>query len=415
MGLPDVVCFSQLRWDFVFQRPQHLMSRAARTRRVFYVEEPRLTTRRVAYLRQRMSPDGVLVCTPYLPRITHESAPPAIAALVRDILDAERVRRPVVWYSTPMAEPIGREIDAACRVYDCMDDLAGFRHASRRIHEHETRLLATADLVFTGGQSLYEAKSALHPRVHAFPSAVDVRHFARARLSPPEPPDLNDVPRPRLCFVGVIDERIDLDLVVATADARPGWHVVMIGPTAKISRRQLPVRPNVHYLGKKDYDSLPDYLAHVDAGIMPFAINRATRYISPTKTPEYLAAGLPVISTPIADVVRGYGERGFVAIASGVDAFVAACEVAISEPRDEAEARRRRADELLARISWDATWARMDRLILRAVADRAVERAETAGRRSDADALRTSSSPTSGVRRDSHAALRPTAATRVAE
>ncbi|MDQ3881074.1 MAG: glycosyltransferase, partial [Chloroflexota bacterium] len=373
MGVPDLVCFSQLRWDFVYQRPHHLLSRAARTRRVFYVEEPRPTARREAYMATRRTPEGVVVAMPHLPRITLDSAPPAVARLVGEMLVEHGIRRPVVWYSTPMAEPVGRDIDAACRVYDCMDELAAFKMASRRIREREARLLASVDLVFTGGRSIYEAKAALHPRVHAFPSAVDLDHFAGGRTPGPEPYDLAEIPRPRLCYVGVVDERLDMDLLSGVAAARAAWGVVVVGPVAKIPYRSLAQAPNIHYLGKKPYGSLPEYLGHSDVAIMPFALTAATRYISPTKTPEYLAAGLPVVSTSVPDVLRTYGEPGLVAIADGVDRFVAACDDALGEDAGRAAHRRRAADEVLATMSWDATWERMDRLITRAVARRAVE------------------------------------------
>ena len=183
-------------------------------------------------------------------------------------------------------------------------------------------MLARADLVFTGGQSLYEAKRGQHPRVFAFPSSVDAAHFARARRATDDPADQAAIPHPRLGFFGVIDERMDLDLLAAIADARPDWHLVIIGPVVKVDPASYRERANIHYLGKKDYQELPGYLAGWDVALLPFAINESTRFISPTKTPEYLAAGKPVVSTPIRDVVRPYGMRGLVHIAATADDFV---------------------------------------------------------------------------------------------
>ncbi|MFN2484605.1 MAG: glycosyltransferase [Candidatus Limnocylindria bacterium] len=366
MSSRDLVCFSQLRWDFVYQRPHHLMRRAARTRRVFYVEEPRLTARE-PYLRERSTPEGVEVLTPYLPRITHESTAGPITALLGAALRGHGVRRPVVWASTPMSQPIVAAFDAACVVYDCMDDLASFKFAPRPIRDREARLLAAADLVFTGGIGIYEAKRALHPKVFPFPSSVDAAHFGRARGSAPEPRDLADIAHPRLGFVGVVDERMDMRLLAGVAAARPEWSWVIIGPVAKIPYRLLARAANIHYLGRRDYAVLPDYLGHVDVAIMPFAINAATRYISPTKTPEYLAAGLGVVSTRIADVVRTYGGGRAVEIADDVEGFVAACERLLGTDRAVVRAE---ADWHLEGMSWDETWRRMDGLISQAVAAR---------------------------------------------
>ena len=394
MRLTDIVCFSQLRWNFVFQRPHHLMTRAARGRRVFYVEEPRQTQRTRPYIRA-VRAHGVLVCTPYVTRASQRPArwgAPAgrrlapgqeaarmrhndavVASLVDDLLRRHGVVRPVVWCSTPMLEPVAREIDAAARVYDCMDELAAFRRAPPGVAEREDALLRSVDLVFTGGYSLYEAKRRRHPRVFNFPSAVDAAHFAPARAGLPEPADLAGIGRPRLGFVGVVDERLDARLLGDLAEARPDWQWILVGPVAKIRRRALPHAANVHYLGRRSYGELAAYLGQFDAAIMPFAMNSATRYISPTKTLEYLAAGLPVVSTPIVDVVRTFASRGLVEIGGDVAEFIAACERALAAPRD---ARRAEADDLAARTSWDATWARMERLIAQATALRALRGAD---------------------------------------
>ena len=239
-----------------------------------------------------------------------------------------------------------------------MDELSGFRGAPPELVALEGELLAEVDVVFTGGHSLYEAKCDRHANIHPFPSSVDVAHFAQARRSGSEPDDQAALPRPRLGYYGVIDERLDLGLVAALADQRPDWSVVMVGPVVKISEDDLPRRANIHWLGGKDYAVLPDCLRSWDVALMPFALNEATRFISPTKTPEYLAAGRPVVSTPIADVVRHYGEVEAVRIADGADAFVAACDDALALVRDGggwlAE-----SDALLADQSWTRTFAGM--------------------------------------------------------
>ncbi len=355
----DLVCLSHLRWHFVFQRPQHLMTRFARERRVFFVEEP--VAAETAGLDVRLESSGVCVVTPQLPT---GLSPEAETATQRRLLTAffarQRIRSFVLWYYTPMMLRFTDHLDPLAIVYDCMDDLSGFAGAPPGLVKEERRLLERADVVMTGGHSLYEAKRDMHPNVHAVPSSVDVAHFAQARTASEGPPDQAAIARPRLGFFGVIDERMDLDLVRGVAAARPVWHIVLVGPVIKIDPASVPAAPNVHALGGKRYDELPAYIAGWDVALLPFARNRATRFISPTKTPEYLAAGKAVVSTSITDVVRPYGERGLVRIADTVPDFVEAVEKALRErpgPRQAA------ADAFLARMSWDATWRRMRNLV----------------------------------------------------
>jgi UDP-galactopyranose mutase len=189
---------------------------------------------------------------------------------------------------------------------------------------------------------------------------IDAAHFREARNKTDEPADQKQIPHPRLGYYGVIDERIDIDLLGKIAELRPEWQFVMIGPVVKISDEDLPRRENIHYLGGKDYKELPDYLAGWDVALMPFAMNESTKFISPTKTPEYLAAGKPVVSTPIRDVVRPYGEKNLVRIAATAEEFVEACEKALQEDRETKTAE---ADRFLAEISWDKTWSQMANLI----------------------------------------------------
>ncbi|MFL6194839.1 MAG: glycosyltransferase family 1 protein [Thermoanaerobaculia bacterium] len=379
---PDLVCLSHLRWDFVYQRPQHLMSRFARDRRVFFFEEPHFGDGSPR-LEVSERPGGVRVAVPHLPHgLSAEEAEAAQRGLLQDLLEGHAVSDFILWFYTPMALPIASGLAPGAVVYDCMDELSLFRGAPPALLERERRLLEEADLVFTGGQSLYEAKRERHSSVHAFPSSIDADHFGRARDaagSLAEPADQAAIPRPRLGYFGVIDERIDLDLIAAAAAARPDWQWVMVGPVVKIDPGSLPRRANLHYLGMKSYDELPAYLAGWDAALMPFALNESTRFISPTKTPEYLAGGRPVISTPVRDVVRPYGEMELVHIAADPEAFVAAAERALArhgEGGAEREDWLRRVDELLARGSWSRTWRQMSDLIDAAVARR---RERTAG------------------------------------
>ena len=354
---PDLICLSHLRWNFVFQRPQHLLTRCAQERRVFYIEEPLLNTPGQPRLELRR--DGALtVVVPHLPGTSAQ--PEVLRRLVDRLLTEQRIERYVLWYYTPMALAFTDHLTPEAIVYDCMDELSAFAGAPAELKTREAELLRRAELVFTGGQSLYEVKRHAHPNVHAFPSSVDVAHFGKARRFSSDPEDQATIPRPRLGFFGVIDERMDLELLAGVAAARPDWQLVMLGPVVKIDSASLPRLPNIHYLGSKSYHELPQYIAGWDVALLPFARNEATRYISPTKTPEYMAAGKPVVSTSIRDVVRPYGQQGLVRIADSVDAFVAACEAALHE---DAAVRLRNSDVFLRQTSWDGTWTRMRHLV----------------------------------------------------
>jgi UDP-galactopyranose mutase len=359
---PVFLCLSHLRWDFVWQRPQHLMSRFARNHRVLFWEEPIYDGSDPRVDRRICLQTGVHVLTPHLPG-PHGGADET--EILRSLLDEtlEQQAPAVAWYYTPMMLPLARHLDPECIVYDCMDELANFKGAPPELLTLEAELIAVADLIFTGGYSLYEAKRERHPEVHPFPSSVEVPHFEIAREIGLDPKDQADLPQPRLGYCGVIDERMDLDLIAAVADAEPDWSIVMIGPVVKIDWSTLPQRPNIHYLGGKQYADLPHYLRGWDVALMPFALNESTRFISPTKTPEYLAAGCPVVSTPVTDVVRHYGGVEAVRIADGPEAFVTACRQALALSRGAYTGWRTEVDTILAGNSWDNTQAAMATLI----------------------------------------------------
>ncbi|MFO1148412.1 MAG: glycosyltransferase [Alsobacter sp.] len=369
---PLLLCFSHLRWDFVFQRPQHLLTRAARHYQVVFFEEPVFEDGVEPELAVSPRDGGVTVAQPRLPSGMSEAMQIAAQRRMVDSLVAVNGRPAVLWYYAPLAMAFSSHVLAETCVYDCMDELSAFRNAPPLLPAMERRLFGRADLVFTGGMSLYEAKRSQHPRVHGFPSSIDVGHFARAR-SPGrrDPADQAAIAGPRLGFFGVVDERMDVDLVAAAAALRPDWQFVMIGPVVKIDPDTLPRLPNLHWLGGKAYADLPDYLGGWDLGFMPFARNEATRFISPTKTPEFLAAGLPVVSTPITDVVRPYGEKKLVEIAETAEEVVAKAELLLARPR---EAWLARVDRHLSRGSWDRTWDTMHDLIRSAAASRSAQR-----------------------------------------
>ena len=361
-----LICFSHLRWNFVFQRPQQLMTRFARDMAVIFWEEPvDIPARETAYLQIREAEGfpGVRLVVPHLPEGMPEDAREATLARLLDS-HLSSVRGPLVaWYYTPMMLPFSRHLVPDVTVFDAMDELSKFKFAPEHLLTLEQELIDRSDLVFTGGSSLFEAKKDRHHSVHCFPSSVDRAHFAKARSRLFDPADQEDLPRPRLGFYGVIDERFDTELLDQLAELRPDWSFVMVGPVVKISEDELPKRPNIHYLGGKSYDQLPAYLCGWDVALMPFAMNESTQFISPTKTPEYLAGGTPVVSTPIKDVVRHYGQLEGVGIAADADAFLAACETALELTRNPESGWLAEADLMLSATSWDTTQARMAGLV----------------------------------------------------
>ncbi|MEB3311781.1 MAG: UDP-galactopyranose mutase [Snowella sp.] len=369
---PDIVCLSHLRWNFVFQRPQHLLSRCSQERRVFFVEEPIFKPEPGGRLDISNDQCGVTVVVPYLLQgMAQEEINAALEGLLSDLLVDYQIHHYICWYYTPLAIAFTRHLQPQAVIYDCMDELSAFKGASPQLKEYEAELFRRANLVFTGGQSLYESKVNRHPHVYAFPSSVDVAHFSQARKVE-EPTDQADIPHPRLGFFGVIDERMDLELLQGVAEARPDWHLVILGPVVKIDPATLPQCDNIHYLGSKSYQDLPKYLAGWDLALLPFARNESTRYISPTKTPEYLAAAKPVVSTSIRDVVRPYQELNLVRIADTVEEFVTAAEKAMQEDTPTS-GWLDRVDAFLNKLSWDRTLASMIKLIDSAIATEQAE------------------------------------------
>lgn len=368
-----VICFSHLRWDFVLQRPQHLMQRFAQGQQVFFFEEYIPTDHHLAYL--EIHPfDGTTVkaIRPRIPHWWNESdRQAALARLLDDLLRLHGSAKPILWFYTPQMYDFAKHINAAAVVYDCMDELANFKFASPRLRDDELALMARADVVFAGGMSLYEARRHGHANIHAFPSSVDIDHFRAARNSIVSPEDQAGIPGPRLGYCGVIDERLDLDLIRSVAKSRPDYAFIFLGPVAKISPDDLPRAANIHYLGQKAYADLPAYLSGWDAALMPFALNEATRFISPTKTPEYLAAGLAVVSTRIVDVIRTYGDTKGVFLTGGVEEFTSACDAAVALSHSGGDWLTK-VDAMLALSSWDKTFGSMASLVEQAVASSVV-------------------------------------------
>lgn len=362
-----LVCFSHLRWSFVWQRPQHLLTRIARQHPVYLIEEPRIHETDDAPHLAVSKESGITILTPSLPRTEGQKGgfTSRNNALIRTVL-AKYFRHElsspevIAWYYTPMSlGALPAELHAVITVYDAMDELANFRGAPRELRDRERALMQRADLVFAGGPSLHESRKFRHPRAFCFPSGVDAAHFGARDVSCPE--DIFRHPAPIVGFYGVLDERVDFDLVAGIADLRPDWTILMIGPVAKIEESDLAHRPNIHYPGMRSYNQLPHYLSRFDVAILPFALNEATQFISPTKTLEYMAGGKPIVSTAIRDVVDLYGE--VVEVARTAEEFVEAIEMLWNESREEQAARSEKARALLTQHGWDTIAGRMMELI----------------------------------------------------
>lgn len=369
----ELVVFSHLRWDFVWQRPQQLLSRLSENYRVWFVEEPIYCEGEPAWEIQAVDQaiGNVIVARLHSPINEpgfHESQIEQLRRMLPSLFQDHNIGPFIAWFYTPMAEPLLDTLEPEVIVYDCMDELSAFRHAPAEIIQREASLLQQADLVFTGGPSLYEAKRDLHPAVHCFPSSVDVKHFGQAITTQADPSDQQSIPHPRLGFFGVIDERLDIELLDAVATARPDWQIVLVGPVVKIACETLPRHRNIHYLGQKAYSELPAYLSGWDVCLLPFALNDATRFISPTKTLEYMAAERPIVSTSVRDVERPYSD--IVAIARNAPEFIQAIDEALHDQTGHA-ARIVRMRDVLARTSWQLTAEEMHRLMQRVSEDRA--------------------------------------------
>jgi glycosyltransferase involved in cell wall biosynthesis len=359
--MDSIVVFSHLRWDFVYQRPQHLLSRLTEHYRILFFEEPEFHEGEPT-LRISTPIPNLTVCKPHTPVGKggfHDEQMPHLRRMVRELI--AKHPDPIVWFYTPMALPLLEEMKSRRVVYDCMDELSAFKNPPPHLVAREEMLLNRADIVFTGGPSLYNAKKDRNPNVHCFPSSVDVNHFRQARDRNIAHPSQGDLSRPRLGFYGVIDERFDADLVGKIAEIHPEWQIVLVGPIVKIDPKTLPQHPNIHYMGQQPYSALPQFLAAWDVCLMPFAMNESTRFISPTKSLEYMAAELPIVSTPVKDVVDLHSD--VVEIASDPVQFIAACERALTMSGEEKRKKIRLMRDKLSRTSWTVTAANMHELL----------------------------------------------------
>ena len=361
----DFICFSHIRWNFVYQRPQHLLNRAAINNRVFIIEEPVYEEDTDFYEIQKDTGNHNLwvVQLHVSKNAPFEKRDAALKTLLDSVMYAKEIKNYILWYYSPMALNYSNHLHPSLIIYDCMDELSAFKFAPPELKKMEACLLKRAHLVFTGGHSLYQAKKHLHNNIHPFPSSIDTSHFLSARTNLKEPEDQASIPHPRFGFYGVIDERFHISLIDELSTLCPDWHFILLGPVIKIDAAILPKKENIHYPGSKNYKELPSYLSGWDVAILPFELNESTKYISPTKTPEYLAGGKPVISTSITDVVDPYGKLGLVHIADTAGEFIRAAEKIFNDKNKKEW--KTKVDAFLANISWNKTWHAMAALLRR--------------------------------------------------
>ncbi len=358
----DILCFCHLRWNFVYQRPQHLLSRFATNARVFVFEEPVFENGNHYLEINKVEQKQVWVITPHIkPGMEENEITFSLKKLTDQLLESFSISNFISWYYSPMALDFSNHLKPEIIVYDCMDELSAFNGAPPQLIKNEKALFKKADLVFTGGHHLYEAKKSAHHNIYPFPSSIDKEHFLQARNHADDPADQKLIPHPRIGFYGVLDERMNIQLVGELAAMQPSWHFIFLGPVVKIDPATLPAANNIHYLGSKSYNELPQYLGGWDVAMMPFALNKSTEFISPTKTPEFLAGGKKVVSTSIKDVVTPYGVQNLVHIADTSGEFETAINKILNEKDNIGWLRK--TDMFLAGISWDKTWRQMQLLM----------------------------------------------------
>lgn len=361
-----IVVHSHLGWDWVWQRPQQFLSRLSARHRVLFVEGPvPVEGIAAANMTLREVPDfpNIVVVQMQMPAKRWSDGAwvdKERRRLVQSVLAGplgQSFANPVQWFYDPMAvTAFAGHLNERALVYDCMDQLSQFKGAPPELVKRERELLAVADVVFAGGPKMWAAKREHNSNCFSYGCGVDVKHFGKARkATTPLPFDVAQLRGKVLGYFGVVDERMDYELVAALADHDPGWHVVIVGPTAKVDRKDFPERPNLHWLGGRDYAQLPAYAKAFDVCLMPFAINEATEYINPTKALEYMATATPIVSTAVQDVVLQFSD--VVRVADSHAGFIAFCEREAHRPT---ASRVRRGLQLARRNTWDSIVAQLE-------------------------------------------------------
>jgi beta-glucosidase/6-phospho-beta-glucosidase/beta-galactosidase len=379
-----IIVHCHLRWDFVWQRPQQFLSRLSKKHRILFAEGPILVNEDITpYYTLKEAPNypNVTIMQTYFPASRFQDGRWVDAERLRLVKEATstskelagKFNNPVQWFYDPMAVcAFAGQLDEIATVYDCMDQLSQFKFAPPELIERERLLLEQADVVFAGGRKMWEDKSLYNPNCHFYGCGVDVAHFSKARQEETAlPEDLAAISGPVLGYFGVVDERLDYDLIARLADENPNWSIAMVGPTAKVDPKQLPQRPNLHWLGGRDYQQLPSYTKGFDLALMPFARNEATEYINPTKALEYMATGTPIVSTDVPDVVSNFAQ--VVKIATNHDQFIDMCRKAVAQ-QDEVAVER--GLKMADNNTWDAIVAKLEKHINEALQAKSIEESE---------------------------------------
>lgn len=361
-----IIVHCHLCWDWVWQRPQQFISRLSKRHRILFVEtigpDPQLATPFARFYTPENLPNITVLRLQfpswrwedgdYVDRTRREMVQEFLKGPGRGQFD-----NPVQWFYDPMAVPAFHgQMNEILTVYDCMDELSKFKCAPPEIRTREASLLNEAEVVFTGGRKLWESKKLSNDNCHFYGCGVEVDHFARARAAETRvPEDLANIPKPVLGYFGVVDERMDYDLVAKLADANPNWSIAIVGPVMKVDPNSLPKRPNLYWLGQRQYADLPGFCKGFNVCLMPFALNESTEFINPTKALEYMASGREIISTAVPDVISNFSQ--VVKVGYSHDEFIALCRRAVEQPDTEAV---ERGLEMASQNTWEMIVSKLE-------------------------------------------------------
>jgi glycosyltransferase involved in cell wall biosynthesis len=369
----SIIVHCHLCWDWVWQRPQQFLSRLSHRHKILFVEmvapDPQLASPFARFYTPESCPNVTVLRIQFPSWCWHDGSfvDGERRRLVKSFLEgpmAGEFQQPVQWFYDPMAVPaFAGQMNETVTVYDCMDELSNFRCAPPEIREREKELLELADVVFAGGRKLHAAKRLQNDNCHFYGCGVDAAHFGKAREPGiAVPADLRSLQKPVLGYFGVIDERMDYELIAKLADANPRWSIALVGPVLKVDAAVLPQRHNLHWLGQKAYADLPSYCKGFDVCLMPFAINEATEFINPTKSLEYMATGRPIVSSAVPDVVTNFGS--VVKVANNHNEFISACKAACQQPDDQSIERGLR---MVAENSWEHIVSKLEGHVVEAL------------------------------------------------
>jgi glycosyltransferase involved in cell wall biosynthesis len=386
----SVVCLSSIDWDFSWQGHQQIMSvLAAQGNRILFIETtgvrptrwsdlPRIRARLRNWRRGtagvRRERDGLWVYSPVavpLPysRVAGWLNRSTLGRVIRAWLRETGGGRPILWtfLPTPLNRALSQDLHPALTVYYCVDDLPASSPAAARVEASEIELFRTADLVFVTAERLRARALRYRAQADVFPFGVAGEVFARER-TPPEPPaDLYGLPRPIAAYVGGVNQKLDQSFLAAVARALPEVTFVLIGPI-ETAAAPLDAVPNVRLLGSRPHAELPRYLRECAVGLVPYRLTRFTAHVYPSKLNEYLAMGLPVVSTPLPEVTQFNVANGdLVAVASDPVSFARAIRRALGDASPEAV--RRRVDAA-GRNDWTPRIAALSALVEAALARR---------------------------------------------